>query len=57
MRRIAPWLAIAAGVVLVVLPLAYSMFDRTAKAEEILDRFTFLTPTRTTRSAIWTRRR
>ncbi len=43
MRRIAPWLAIAAGVVLVVLPLAYSMFDRTSEAEQILDRFTFLT--------------
>lgn len=42
MRRVAPLLAIAAGVVLVVLPLAYSMFDRTAEAEEILDRFTFL---------------
>ena len=43
MRRIAPWLAIAAGVVLVALPFAYSMFDRTSEAEEILDRFTFLT--------------
>ena len=43
MRRIAPWLAIAAGLVLVALPLAYSMFDRTEKAETILDRFTFLT--------------
>jgi hypothetical protein len=43
MRRIAPWLAIAAGVVLVALPVAYSMFDRTSEAEEILDRFTFLT--------------
>lgn len=43
MRRVAPWLAIAAGVVLAVLPLAYSMVDRTEKAETILDRFTFLT--------------
>jgi len=43
MRRIASVLAIAGGVVLVILPLGYSMFGRTADAERILDRFTFLT--------------
>jgi hypothetical protein len=43
MRRIASVLAIATGLVLVALPLGYSMFGRTADAERILDRFTFLT--------------
>ena len=43
MRKAAAIVAIVAGVVLVALPLAYSMFDRTEKAERILDRFEFLT--------------
>jgi hypothetical protein len=43
MRRGVAWLAIAVGVALVAFPLAYSMFGRTGDAEQILDRFTFLT--------------
>jgi hypothetical protein len=42
-RRVAVFIAIAAGVVLIAMPAAYSMFGRTADAERILDRFTFLT--------------
>jgi hypothetical protein len=43
MRRLAALVAIFAGLVLVAVPLVYSMFDRTEKAERILDRFEFLT--------------
>jgi hypothetical protein len=43
MRKAAALMAIVAGLVLVAVPLAYSMFDRTDKAERILDRFEFLT--------------
>ena len=43
MRRGVAWLTIAIGVALIAFPLAYSMFGRTADAERILDRFTFLT--------------
>ena len=43
MRKLAALVAIVAGLVLVVVSLAYSMFDRTEKAERILDRFEFLT--------------
>ena len=43
MNRLAAAVAIVAGVVLLVTPLATSMFGRTADAERILDRFEFLT--------------
>lgn len=43
MRKLAAVVAIVAGVVLIALPLAYSIFDRTEKAERILDRFEFFT--------------
>ncbi|MDP9228842.1 MAG: hypothetical protein M3M99_07250 [Actinomycetota bacterium] len=43
MRRLTGVLAIATGLGLLLIPLAYSMFDRTADAERILDRFEFLT--------------
>ena len=43
MRRGVAWLTIAVGVALIAFPLAYSMFGRTGDAEQILDRFTFLT--------------
>src|SRR3954453_16198176 len=41
--RAAAILAIVVGVSLIAFPLAYSLFDRTAKAERILDRFEFFT--------------
>jgi hypothetical protein len=41
--RAASILAIVVGVSLIAFPLAYSLFDRTAKAERILDRFEFFT--------------
>jgi hypothetical protein len=43
MRRLAALVALLSGLLLVVASLAYSMFDRTEKAERILDRFEFLT--------------
>ncbi|MDP9228770.1 MAG: hypothetical protein M3M99_06890, partial [Actinomycetota bacterium] len=43
MRRLTGVLAIAIGLGLLLIPVAYSMFDRTADAERILDRFEFLT--------------
>ncbi len=43
MGRLTAVLAVLCGAVLIAIPPAYSMFDRTADAERILDRFTFLT--------------
>lgn len=43
MRKAVAVIALAAGLSLLSLPLAYSLFDRTAEAERILDRFEFLT--------------
>jgi hypothetical protein len=43
MRRAVGILAVVVGIVLVALPVVYSMWDRTSKAEQILDRFEFLT--------------
>jgi hypothetical protein len=43
MRRAVAVLAILVGAGLIAIPLAWSMFDRTADAERILDRFEFLT--------------
>jgi hypothetical protein len=43
LRRSAAFIALACGLLLVATPLATSMFERTAEAERILDRFPFLT--------------
>jgi hypothetical protein len=43
MRRLVAVFAVVVGAGLIVIPLAYSMFDRTETAKRILQRFTFLT--------------
>ena len=43
MRRAVAVLSVAVGIVLIAIPLLYSLFGRTADAERILDRFEFLT--------------